>query len=185
MVSRGLRGIAARRFGRDRQTTTVHNDVTPRHTRLEGTTDYEAALDTVIARATHRLRVFDRALGPRFDTARRHELLRNFLLANRANRIQIVLHHVDHIVRDCPRLLGLLRSRSGSISIHQTLPDAQGVYDPFAVADECDFVHRFHYEDTRSVLALDDPHGARQFVERFEGILSASRLAPAATPLGL
>jgi hypothetical protein len=163
----------------------VNDDMTPRHTRLEGSTDFETALDTVIARATHRLRVFDRALGPRFDSARRHELLRGFLLANRANRLQIVLHEVDNVVRDCPRLVSLMRSRSGAISIHQTLPDAHGVYDPFAVADERDFVHRFHYEDTRSALALDDPHGARQFVERFEEILAASRPSIAAAPLGL
>ena len=163
----------------------MNDEVTPRHTRLEGTTDFEAAFDTVIARATHRLRVFDRALGRRFDSARRHELIRDFLLANRANRLQIVLHEVDNVVRDCPRLVSLMRSRSGAISIHQTLPDVHGVYDPFTVADERDFVHRFHYEDMRSVLALDDPHGARQFVERFEEILAASRPAVAATPLGL
>jgi hypothetical protein len=163
----------------------VNDDITPRHTRLEGTTDFEAALDTVIARATHRLRMFDRALDRRFDSVRRHEMLRNFLAANRANRLQIVLHEVDNLVRDCPRLLSLMRSRSGAITIHQTLPDAQGVYDPFTVADERDYVHRFHYEGTRSVLALDDPHSARQFVERFEEILGASFPAVAANPLGL
>ena len=163
----------------------MNDDITPRHTRLEGTTDFEAALDTVIARATHRLRMFDRALDRRFDSVRRHEMLRNFLAANRANRLQIVLHEVDNLVRDCPRLLSLMRSRSGAITIHQTLPDAQGVYDPFTVADERDYVHRFHYEGTRSVLALDDPHSARQFVERFEEILGASFPAVAANPLGL
>jgi hypothetical protein len=174
----------ARRFGQQGQNI-VNESATPRHTRLEGIADFEAALDTVIARATRRLRVFDRALGRGFDSARRHELLRSFLLANRANRLQIVLHDVANVVRDCPRLVSLIRSRSGAIAIHQTLPDAHGVYDPFAVADERDFVHRFHYDDTRSVLALDDPHGARQFVERFDEILAASGPAFAATSLGL
>jgi hypothetical protein len=163
----------------------VNDNVTPRHTRLEGTADFEAALDTVIGRATRQLRVFDRALGTRFDSARRHELLRRFVLANRANRLQIVLHDVDNVVRDCPRLLRLMRSHGSAISVRQTLPDAHGVYDPFAVADERDYVHRFHYDDTRSVLALDDPHGARQFVERFGEIVAASRPALAATTLGL
>ena len=41
----------------------MSDDTAPRHMRLEGTTDFEAALDTVIARTTHRLRVFDRALS--------------------------------------------------------------------------------------------------------------------------
>jgi hypothetical protein len=35
------------------------------------------------------------------------------------------------------------------------------------------------------VLALDDPHSARQFVERFEEVLGASFPAVAANPLGL
>jgi hypothetical protein len=163
----------------------MNDEVTPHHTRLDGTTDFEAALDTVIVRTTHRLRVFDRGLGRRFDSAQRHELIRSFLLANRANRLQIVLHEVDNVVRDCPRLVSLMRSRSGAISIHQTLPDAHGVYDPFTIADERDFVHRFHYEDTRGVIAMDDPHGARQLIERFEELLAASRPAVPATPLGL
>jgi hypothetical protein len=157
----------------------------PRHTRLEGRTDYDAALDAVIARATRRLRLFDRALDRSFDSVRRHELLRQFLLADRANRVQIVLHHVDNVVRDCPRLVTLMRGRSGAITLHCTLPEAHGVYDPFAIADERDFVHRFHYDDARGVLALDDPHGARQMGERFEEILGASLAANAATPLGL
>jgi hypothetical protein len=163
----------------------VNDETAPHHTRLEGTTDFEAALDIVIARAERRLRVFDRSLGRRFDAAHRYELIRKFLLADRANRLQIVLHDVDNIVRDCPRLVNLMRTRSGAISIHQTLADAQGVYDPFTVADDRHFVHRFHYDDTRSVLGLDDAHDARQFVERFEEILAASRPALPATPLGL
>lgn len=163
----------------------MNDDVAARHTRLEGIAAFEAALDAVIARATRRLRVFDRALGRRFDTAQRHGRIRDFLLADRANRLQIVLHDVDNIVRDCPRLTQLMRSCSGAISIHQTLPEAQGVYDPFVVADEHHFVHRFHYDDARSVLATDDPHEALQFVERFEELLAASRPAVPATPLGL
>lgn len=163
----------------------VNDDSTPRHTRLEGAIDYEAALDTVIARATRRLRVFDRALGRRFDSAQRHELIRDFLLANRANRLHIVLHEIDNLVRDCPRLVNLMRSHGAAISIHQTLPDVHGVCDPFTVADERDFVHRFHFDDTRSMLGLDDPHGAHQLSERFDEILSASRPAIPATPLGL
>ena len=155
------------------------------HTHLEGGANYEAALDVLIRRATQRLRFFDHALGRAFNASRRHDLLRAFLLASRANRLQIVVHDPANIIRDCPRLAGLLRQYTHAVSIHQTLPEARGVYDPFAVADEHHFVHRFHYEDTRAVLALDDPQGARHFAERFDEIFEASIPAVAATTLGL
>lgn len=161
------------------------DETSAQHTRLEGTADLDAALDRVIARATRRLRLFDRALDRRFDAAHRHELIRAFLLADRANQLQIVLHHVDNIVHDCPRLVSLLRGRNGAISIHQTLADARGVYDPFTVADERHFVHRFHYQDPRGMLGLDDPHDARQFVARFDEILAACGPAVPVTALGL
>lgn len=163
----------------------MNDEVIPQHTRLDGSTDYEAALDMVIARATRRLRIFDRALGRSFNAPRRHHLLRSFLLENRANRLHIVLHEVDNVTRDCPRLVTLLRQFSHGITIHQTLPVARGVYDPFAVADDQHLVQRFHYDDARGLLAIDDPHGARPFVERFEEILEASLPAVAPTTLGL
>jgi hypothetical protein len=165
--------------------TVVNDVVAPKHTRIEGTAEYEAALDALIARAARRLRLFDGALKRGFDTPHRHDLLRTFLLASRMNRLQIVLHDVDDLTRDCPRLLSLMRSRGDAISIHQTLPEAHGIHDPFAVADERDFLHRFHYADPRSLLALDDPHGARQFAERFEEMLGASVPAVPSTTLGL
>ena len=163
----------------------MNHEASPQHTHIHGSTDYEAALDTLIGKATQRIQLFDRALGRAFDTPRRHGLLRSFLLANRANRLQIVLHEVDNLTRDCPRLAHLLRQFGHAISIHQTLPDARGVYDPFTLVDEQHFAHRFHYEDTRGLLALDDPLGAGPFAMRFTEIFEASFPAVAATTLGL
>lgn len=160
-------------------------ETTPHHTRIESNGDYEAALDTVIGKATRRLRLFDRTLGRSFDNPRRQEALRRFLLANRANRCEIVLHEVENLGRDCPRLTNLLRQFSHAISIHQTLPDAHGACDPFAIADEQHFVHRFHYDDTRGLLALDDPHAASPLLERFAEILAVSVPVAAPTTLGL
>lgn len=161
------------------------NDRAPTHTRLEGNADYEAALDSVIARATRRLRLFERSLGRSFNSPRRTDSLRAFLLASRRNRLTIVLHDVDNVTCDCPRLICLLRQFSHAISIHQTLSEARAVYDPIAIADELHYLHRFHYDGTRGLLAIDDPHGARRFVERFEEILEASVPTVFATTLGL
>ena len=163
----------------------MSDGATPQHTHIESNSAYEAALDTLIGKATRRLRIFDRTLGRTFDTPQRYERLRHFLLAHRTNRLQIVLHDAQNVSRDCPRLARLLRDFSHAISIHETLPEAHGVYDPFTIADDRHFAHRFHYEDARGLLALDDPHGAGSFVERFTEIFDASFPAVAPTTLGL
>jgi len=158
---------------------------TPQHTKLEGSGEYEAALDTLLARPQRTLRIFDRQLGPAFNSPARYDLLRAFLMRSRANRIFVVLHDVSGLPRDCPRAINLLRQFSHAISIHETQPQAKGVYDPLALADERDYLHRFHYEDTRALLALDDPQGAQGLVRRFEEIWEASVPAVSATTLGL
>ena len=163
----------------------MSQDIAPEHRKLEGNAAHEDALDILFARPGRQLRIFDRQLGAGYNSAQRHDLLRHFLLASRSNRIQIVLHDASNLERDCPRLINLLRQFSYAVAIHETEPQAKGVYDPFAVLDERDYVHRFHYDDARGLLALDDPHEARGLVQRFGEIWEASSPAVSGTTLGL
>ena len=157
----------------------------PHHEKLSGIAEYEAALDRLLQRPQRLLRIFDRQLSRRFDALERQGLLRSFLLRSRANRIQVVLHDASNLARDCPRLMSLLRQFSHALAIHETEPHAKGVYDPFALADDRDHLHRFHYEDSRALLALDDPAGTQPFLERFQELWEASGPAASATTLGL
>lgn len=157
----------------------------PQYEKLLGSAEYEAAYDRLLARPQRMLRIFDRQLGKSFNRAARYELLRGFLLASRANRVQIVLHDASNLARECPRIVNLLRQFSHAVSIHETEPQAKGVYDPFALADERDYLHRFHYDAARSLLAFDDVPGARGFLDRFNEIWEASYPAASGTTLGL
>ena len=163
----------------------MSEDVQPELRKLEGNSEYEAAIDTLLARTGRKLRIFERQLGKGYNSPRRHELLRHFLLAGRSHCIQIVVHDATNLQRDCPRMITLLRQFVHSVSIHETEPQAKGVYDPFSVMDERDYVHRFHYDNLRGVLGLDDPQGALGFVQRFDEIWEASAPAASATTLGL
>ena len=160
-------------------------DPAPEHRRLEGNLEYETALDTLFARSGRKLRIFERQLGPAYNTPERYDLLRRFLLASRTRTIQIALHDASNLQRDGPRLINLLRQFSHAVTIHETEPQAKRVYDPFTVMDERDYVHRFHYDDSRGVLGLDDPHEARGLVLRFEELWEASAPAASGTTLGL
>lgn len=158
---------------------------TPEHRRLQGQREFEAALDEVIARAKNELRIFDFTLGTGFNSSARCDAIRAFLSAARRNRLRIVVHEPGPLDRNCPRLLGLLRGFSHAISIHETRQQAKSVYDPFTVADDRDFVRRFHFDEMRGLFALDDPIGAHTLIERFEEIWDASEPAISATTLGL
>jgi hypothetical protein len=152
---------------------------------LEGIAAYDAALDQLLANAEHTVRIFDRAIGRGFNSPRRSDLMHRLLLARRTNRIYIVLHETTNIVRDCPRLILLLRQFSHGLSIHQTLPAARRVYDPFAVADDARFVRRFHHDDARGVATVGDIANTRFLIKRFDEIWEASAPAVAATTIGL
>ena len=152
---------------------------------FEGRIGYEQALDELIANAAHSIRIFDRNIRRGFDTPQRYELLRQLLLARHTNRVCLVLHETANIVRDCPRLVMLLRQFSQGLSIRQTLPEASRVYDPFAVADDTRFVRRFHYDGRRGVATVGDVAATSVLLKRYEEIWQASAPALAATTLGL
>lgn len=156
------------------------------HTKLEGINAYIEAIDTVVGLGQRNLRIFGHSLdGAGFNSVKRHDLLQHFLLASRNNRLSIVLHDVNHVMLDCPRLMSLLRLYGHAIAIHQTQPHAQGIYDPFVVADDLHYVRRFHYTDSRGLLALNDPLGAETLNHRFAELWEASFPAVWATTTGL
>ena len=152
---------------------------------LAGFAQYEAALDTLVANGVRTLRIFDKVLGPGFNSPLRYDLLHRLLLAGRHHRVFIALHETANIVRDCPRLMMLLRTFSHGIAIRQTLPAARRVYDPFAIADDTRFVRRFHFDDMRGVATVGDYANISSLVKRFDDIWEASTPAVGATTLGL
>jgi len=157
----------------------------PQHSPIFGNAEYEAAIDTILGKASGRIRIFDHTLGKEYNAPGRSELLRRFLLASRRNTLQIVLHDTRSMDRNCPRILNLLRTYAHAISIHETHPSAKLVYDPFVIGDDRCFVHRFHFDEMRGLLAVDDPIGTNTFIERFSEIWEASSPAVFATTLGL
>lgn len=156
------------------------------HRQLASTAEYTEALDIVIEMAQRHLRIFDHNLeGGGYNTQRRYELLRGFLLASRSNRLEIILHDTDYLTRFCPRILTLLRQFGHAITIRETTAQAKNIHDPFLIADQAHHVHRFHFDDPRALLALNDIQGTHALLKRYEEISAASLPAVTATTLGL
>jgi hypothetical protein len=158
----------------------------PSYRRLSGIAEAQEAIDQVIAAAQTTIRVFDVSLSNRgFNSPQRTEALRQFFLAGRAHRLLIALHEPDTLVRDCPRLLQLLRQFSMSIEIHRTLDQARTAFDPFIIADDHSVWHQHHFEQPRSIVALHSHVDATPILQRFDEIWDKSEPAVSATTSGL
>ncbi|HEY3326851.1 MAG TPA: hypothetical protein VGK14_06725 [Novimethylophilus sp.] len=156
------------------------------HRMLNGEAEYSEAIDAVIEKAEHTLHVFDVDLASgSYDTVSRFEALRHFLAKDRINRLVIILHETERLVRRCPRLMNLLKPYGHAISILKTHEHGRMANDPFVIADEAHYVHRFHADSARALLAFYDHAGARLLEEKFGQLQEASTPAVAATTLGL
>lgn len=156
------------------------------HTRLDGIADYTAALDTLCRLAHHNLCLFDKNFdGLGFNAEARYETLRSFLLASPVNRLLVLAHDTRYLSTQCPRMMMLLHQFGNSMFIHQTPPHLQQVTEPFSVADDAHYVRRFHFDDSRGILAQNDPENARTLKSRFMDMWSASRPSSTTSRLGL
>ncbi|BBI98969.1 hypothetical protein FGKAn22_06620 [Ferrigenium kumadai] len=159
---------------------------TLQHNKLDGIADYTGALDGLCKLAEHNLYLFEKNYdGLGFNSEARYETLRRFLLASPNNRLYVLAHDTRYLSTLCPRMTMLLRQFGGSMFIHQTPPHLQQISEPFAVADDSHYVRRFHFDDPRGILALNDPENARALKSRFLEIWEASHSAVSATKLGL
>ena len=153
--------------------------------RFESMREYEAIIDGLIPQTQGIIRVFDNSLPIEWNTIQRYEALRRFLLANRTNRLLIVVHDAEPIERERPRMVDLVRLFGASVKIHQTLSLAKQIYDPFVVFDATHYVHRFHYRYLRAAQGTNDLVGAQQLLDRFSEIWEASAAAVTAATSGL
>ncbi|MEJ1958784.1 MAG: hypothetical protein WDM70_04475 [Nitrosomonadales bacterium] len=157
-----------------------------RHTKLDGTSDYIAALDTLCGLVQRELCVFEKDFEDiGFNSEARYNALRTFLLASPANALRLLVHDPRPLAQRCPRLIILLRQFGHNMHIYQTPKHLLHITEPFAVADESHYVRRFHFDDPRGILAQHDPVGARVLKSRFEEMWAASRPAVSSSTLGL
>lgn len=156
------------------------------HTRFDGNADYIAALDTICSAASHSLFIFEKNFEDiGFNSEARYNTLRHFLLANSRAQLRLLTHETQYLSRNCPRMMMLLQQFGHNLSIHRTPQHMHQFTEPFAVADESHYVRRFHFDDTRGILAKDDPQGARSLKSQFEEMWTASQPAVSASVLGL
>lgn len=148
--------------------------------------EYQGAVTSLIDEAYMTLHVFDAdGRDLELNSRDRIERLAAFLQRFPQAKLAIVVHTIEHLERQCPRLIELLRRHGAQISILRTEGEAVRAQDAFVIADDRHLVRRPVHAQPRGVYLRDDAPEAQRMRERFDQILESSTIALTATTLGL
>jgi len=167
---------------------TDHDAAPPQaqYARFESESDFQQAVERLLAQPGRELRVFDPDLTSlRLNDPQRIELLHQFLLASRTRRLYIAIHQTDWIAARCPRMMRLLARFSHAIQINRTQEDIRNIQDSFLVLDARHYVRRPVAALFRGAIGLDDEAEALAMRTRFLEIWAASFPGVSSTTVGL
>jgi len=146
------------------------------YTLLTSEAAYREACDTVLTLAERQILIFDRDLAKlRLDQKNCVDVLAGFLGADSLRRIRMVLHDPGPLERNMPRLMQLFARFSHSVEVRQSPDDMRHLADTHLLADEKHGVRRFHVDQPRSALIVDDPAYIQPWQQRFEELWELSQ----------
>lgn len=158
----------------------------PIYERFDTNQGFQAAVDRLLEQPGRELRVFDPdGAALKLNDAGRVQRLERFLLASRTRRLYLVVHGTDHLTRQCPRLMGLLRRFSHAMQIHRTQEEIREVQDSFLLLDSVHYVRRPVASLFRGSMGLGDENEGQALRGRFGEIWAASFPAVSSTAIGL
>jgi len=158
----------------------------PIYERFDTNEGFQTSVERLLEQPGRELRVFDPdGAALRLNDPQRIEHLDRFLLASRTRRIYLVVHNTDHITRQCPRLMTLLRRFSHAMQINRTHEEIREVQDSFLLLDGMHYVRRPVASLFRGAMGLGDENEGQALRGRFGEIWSASYPAVSSTTVGL
>jgi len=148
--------------------------------------DWRMAIDTTLIYAHHELRLFDGDMQRiALEDVERIARLSAFLAADPDRRLRLVLIELDYLQRHCPRLLGLMRRCGHAIETRQCPAHLRHLAERYLLADGQHGAIRFHTDQPRGKLVLDEGGEIQPWWRRFDDLwLESEAVAPAST-LGL
>jgi len=158
----------------------------PIYERFDTNEGFQAAVVRLMEQPGRELRVFDPdGAALRLNDPQRIEGLERFLLASRTRRLYLVVHNTEHLTRQCPRLLTLLRRFSHAMQINRTHEEIREVQDAFVLLDAMHYVRRPMATLFRGAMGLGDENEGQALRGRFAEIWAASYPAVSSTTVGL
>ena len=149
-------------------------------------TDYDSAVQDVLALATHTLLIFDADLSTlKLERPERLALLRQFLSAAPGHTVQIALLDAEPLRRNCPRLMALLAAHAHNFTIIECPPHLATVSDSLIIADNRHGTVRFHKDHARAKIIINDVEACTPYKHRYDQILEEGGTPVTPTTLGL
>ena len=158
----------------------------PIYERFDNNEGFQASVERLLEQPGRELRVFDPdGASLRLNDAARIEGLERFLIASRTRRLYLVVHSTDHLTRQCPRLMTLLRRFSHAMQINRTHEEIREVQDAFLLLDSVHYVRRPVAAIFRGAIGLGDETEGQALRGRFGEIWAASYPSVSSTTVGL
>lgn len=158
----------------------------PIYERFDTNEGFQAAVVRLMEQPGRELRLFDPdGAALRLNDPQRIDGLERFLLASRTRRLYLVVHNTEHLTRQCPRLLTLLRRFSHAMQINRTHEEIREVQDAFLLLDAMHYVRRPMASLFRGAMGLGDENEGQALRGRFGEIWAASYPAVSSTTVGL
>ena len=147
-------------------------------------TEFESHFAACVALSNATLSLFDPdfAVFP-LGSSETDAALRSFL--GRGGHVQMAMHQTDHIERQYPRFLRLLKDYSHRIECRVTSRQLRTLTDSFCIGDGRHIVRRFHSDHMRGEAVFNAPLATEISRERFIGIWAESLPGLHATTTGL
>lgn len=156
------------------------------YTELSGNAGYRAAVETVITNSDREILIFDRDLIALWREKTPSLLVvEDFLRRGNDQRLRVVVHDPEPRHRLAPRLTALFSRYEALIELRQSPENLRNLCDGHVIGDRNYGVRRFHLDQPRSALIVNDPAYLEPWCQRFEELWSLSEPAPVGRATGL
>lgn len=148
--------------------------------------DYQSAVDRILAMAEESLAIYGGDLQElKLDSTSRLDLVRR--LANQSARdgLRLALRNGEPLKRENPRFMELLRTFSHVVSVRQTASSVSHLRDSLIIVDGKHGLIRFHEDQPRSKLLIDEVEELAPYIRRFDELWDEHGEAISGSTLGL
>lgn len=153
---------------------------------LTSWTDYQSAIDRLLALAAKQIWIYDEDLGMlHLETAERIAMFKRPLASTRQDCLRIALRNIAPLQQRQPLVQRLLATHSHNSAAQKTPEQLSHLRDSMILVDAGHALIRFDRDQPRSKLLIDEPEEVMPYRRRFEEIWAEGGTPVAATTLGL
>lgn len=148
--------------------------------------EHDTGLATILRSLSTSLTVFDEDLARlALERPESVEILRRCLVAGARHRIRIVVKNAAPLRNHSPRLFQLLATYPEQMTVIQCPQHLHSLNDALFIVNETHALIRFHKDNARSRIIIDDRDACAPYVQRFREIEREGGESISATTLGL